>query len=99
MNKSRIIYTYYFHIQGYEKEIKEESGAIVYHDVVLFNVYASSYEEAVEKAKLLYPKKGYRLTSINEEVDGERMRQLQMDRLADTQDRIADNVDPKHPWE
>jgi len=58
MKKTKMI----FFIQGYDA--KMEDGRIT--EVINFELYANSYDEAVERAKKLYPKNLYRLSGVIE---------------------------------
>lgn len=51
-----------FVIQGYEQ--KNENGQLL--DVVVYEVYANNYKEALEKAKKYFKKPFYRIASIIE---------------------------------
>jgi hypothetical protein len=59
MKKREII----FIITGYDELIKE-SGTMI--NSVVYEVYANSIDEAIEKAKTLYPKSGYHVSRIIE---------------------------------
>lgn len=56
-----------FIIQGYD-EFVEEGG--LYKNIITLQIIAENYESAVEKAKIIAPKYGYRLTEVVEKEHG-----------------------------
>lgn len=86
-------FIYRYQVQGFEKMIYTKKIMTGMEDIVVINLYASTPEEAIERASKMVKKKFWRIGNISEEIDHSGVHAS----LIKTMRELGGN--PPKPWE